>query len=341
MGRGPRAGLLAPIAALALLAATPAPAEAVRPLDADWRRGAVVPAFHDDTYLQRGSDRALRALRRTGSTHVTLFLHWYMRGPRSSRIAPHREETPTDRSVRHAMRKARSLGMSVTLSPVARPRDSWQGSIHPSNLARWFRSYRDMIGHYARLAEAGGADTLVIGAEHRSVSRHTKRWREVVAVARRRFSGELTYLANHVAEASKVRFWDDLDHIAISAYMPLSNQRNPSVSELVQAWFQRGYVSDIRGLYEQWDLPVVFGEIGYQSRMGTAAQPWADGSGAISQGPQRRAYEAAYRVWSRFDWFDGIYWWRWLPGRHDDRDGTHSPRGKKAEATMRAWHTAR
>ena len=317
-------------------------AAAVRPLDADWHRGAVVPAYHARTYVQPESDRALRALRRTGSTHVTLFFHWFMDGARSSSVHPDRQQTPTNRSIRHAIRKAHSLGMSVTLSPIARPYDDWQGTIRPRNRDRWFRSYRAMIDHYARLAERGGVELLTIGGELRTMSRYTRDWRRVLASAREVFSEELTYLANHTNEAEEVKFWPQLDYVAISAYMALSDRApNPTVRKLVRAWERRGYVRAIRDLHTRVDRPVLFGEVGYQSRMGTAIAPWEDGSGRISQTPQRRAYEALYRVWSRYSWFDGVYWWKWMPGRYAPRDGTHSPRGKRAEDTMRAWNTAR
>ncbi len=84
----------------------------------------------------------------------------------------------------------------------------------------------------------------------------------------------------------------------------------------------------------------MFTEVGYGSWKGTAARPWSSVDGPISQVPQQRAYEALYRVWSQYDWFHGLYWWRWDAARPNPRDGSHDPRGKRAERTMRAWNTA-
>jgi hypothetical protein len=232
--------------------------------------------------------------------------------------------------------------MSVTVAAVPRPYQTWQGYYEPRNRRRWFRSFRVMIEHYARLAERGGADTLEVGGELITLSSHTARWRRVISVARNHFSGKLTYTANQPEEARRVEFWDQLDYLAMSAYMPLDERRaNPTVRRLVRAWKRHGYVDQVRSLQRRNDLPVLFTEIGYQSRMGTAARPWHNVPGRVSEVPQRRAYEAFYRVWSRPSWFRGVYWWRWLAGGYDARDGTHSPRGKDAERVMTAWNRAR
>lgn len=330
--------MLVGVAWLSLAAGT---ARGVTPLAEDWHRGAVVPGYHHDVYEQPETEAALADLALTGADHVQLFFHWYMPGPHSSQIEPHRRYTPTDASLLHAIEVAKSHGMSVSLHPVARPFDTWQGNIRPTRLERWFRSYRAMIAHYAGLSEQGRADMLLVGAEFRTLQDETEEWRRVIEVARARFSGELAYASNGVTGALSVRFWRQLDYIAMSAYMVLAGRDpNPSTAALVRAWESRGYVDAIKRLRRRYDRPVLFTEIGYASRKGTASAPWAAGTGGISQTPQRRAYEAAYRVWSDYPWFDGLYWWRWMPGAYNPADGSHSPRGKLAEDVMTAWSTA-
>ena len=87
--------------------------------------------------------------------------------------------------------------------------------------------------------------------------------------------------------------------------------------------------------------PVLFTELGYQSRSGAAASPH-DASGRASQRAQARAYEAAYRVWSRQPGFEGIYWWDW-PADADPAStgpGSFTPQGKLAEAVVRRYNGA-
>jgi hypothetical protein len=336
-----RRGVLTLGLALVLLALFAQGASAVTPLGESWHRGAIVPAGSSKTYLEPGSDRALRALAATGSDHVNLYVEWFMRNRRSSTVRPLRGATPTDRSVLHAMRKARSLGMTPVISLIVRSRDgTWQARIDPRDRRRWYSSYRRMTRHYARLATRGRAGMMVLCAELESMTQQTGPWRGVIREARELFPGELTCSANATAGAERIRFWDRLDYIGISAYMGLSSEPNPSVDQLARAWRSR-HVRDIKALQRREQTPVLFTEIGYGSGMYTARMPWASVTGAYSQEPQRRAYEAFYRVWSEFPWFRGAYWWRWSPGSYDPRDRSHSPRGKSAERVMLRWNSAR
>lgn len=325
--------------ALVALAVGAESAPAVAPLGDAWHRGAIMPAGSSNVYLDRGSDRALRALAATGSDHVNLYVEWFMRNRNSSAVRPLRGATPTDRSLLHAMKKARSLGMTPVITLVVRSRDgTWQALIDPRDRGHWYASYQRMTRHYARLAKRGRAGMMVVCAELESMTWQTQRWRRVIREARSLFPGELTCSANAPAGAERIHFWDRLDYIGISAYMRLSGEPNPSVDELVRAWRKR-HVPRIKAIRRSEQAPVLFTEIGYGSGEYTARAPWAPVKGAYSQEPQRRAYVAAYRVWSQFRWFKGIYWWRWSPGSHDPGDRSHSPRGKSAERVMLRWNT--
>lgn len=333
---------VAPLAlALVLLALSAQGSAAVTPLGDSWHRGAIMPAGSSRVYLERGSDRALRALASTGSDHVNLYVEWFMRNRYSSTVRPLRGATPTDRSVLHAMRKARSLGMTPVVSLIVRSRDgTWQARIDPRNRGHWYASYRGMTRHYARLARRGGAGMMVLCAELESMTEQTRRWRGVIREARGLFPGELTCSANGIGGAKRIHFWDRLDYIGISAYMSLSEEPNPSVDELTRAWRNRHFPG-INRLRRREQMPVLFTEIGYGSGKYTARTPWASVTGSYSQEPQRRAYEAFYRVWSEVPWFRGVYWWRWSPGSYDPHDRSHSPRGKSAEQVMLRWNSAR
>lgn len=329
------AGLL-----IASFAGAPAGALGEEPLGKKWERGAIIWVDGRKGYEQPSVDESMAALADTGATHVGLYVEWFMEDDDSSKVAPDRERTESDRSLLHAMELARSHGLSATLTPVVRP-PHWQGLIDPRRRGKWFRTYRDMVRHYAELAERGGARIFTVGAELRSMTVYESEWKRLIELARKHFSRKLTYSANQLDETSQIGFWKRLDQIGLSAYMPLvGDEPNPSVSELVDAWKDR-YVKRIANLERRYDRPVVFTEVGYSSREWTASAPFAVGTGAISQEAQRRPYEALYRVWSRFNWFRGVHWWYWPAGVYDPSNGTPSPRGKEAEQTMRDWNTAR
>jgi hypothetical protein len=335
-----RAGRTA--AATALLACLAvAPSAAAEPLPSEWHKGATLTSWWHDEYEGSKSDEAIAALQRTGSTDMAVLTTWYMQNGSSSAVAPVPEKTPSDAGILKAMAKAKSLGMRVTLKPHVDVLDgTFRANIAPTSPTAWFASYRAMLLHYAELARSGGAHMLMVGTELTSMSRYTAEWRQLIAEVRARFEGRLTFAANHISGAAEVAFWDDLDLIGIDAYMPLSSgDPNPSVEDLANAWVARGYVRALADMYARYCKPVVFTEIGYQSREGTATTPWEVHTGAPSQEAQRRAYEAAYRVWSRVPWFQGFLWWNWPSGGYNPGDTSHEPRGKAAEETMRTWHS--
>ena len=140
--------------------------------------------------------------------------------------------------------------------------------------------------------------------------------------------------------AQAIDFWDDLDYIGIDAYMPLKthNSQDPSVDALVAAW--RPYVGDMKKLSDEWDKQVLFTELGYESRLGTAARI-DQGDAPISMEAQANAYEAAFRALSPLPWFAGIWWWEWSAERIGigTSDGGFNPEGKPAESVLRIWQT--
>lgn len=239
------------------------------------------------------------------------------------------------------MARARALGMRVVLKPHVDVLDgTFRGAIVPGSPSQWFQGYRAMLLHYADLAREGGATMLVIGTELTSLSSYAQSWRALIAEVRGRFHGRLTFAADQLDGAEAVTFWNALDYIGIDAYMPLSSATgNPSIAKLTDAWRGRGYMGRIERLHRRYGKPVLFTEIGYQSRGGTAARPWGGASGGISQEPQRRAYEAAFRAWWRVPWFKGFLWWGWPVGGYNVADESHDVRGKSAAGVMRAWFT--
>lgn len=308
-----------------------------------WEKGMNLTAYEPDAFGSVDGDRALATLKATGTSHVAVVPTWYMDSATSTSVAPDREKTPSDESVLHAMRSARALGLTVALKPHVDLRDgSFRGQIAPSDIAAWFAGYRAMVSHYAELAGRGGADLFVVGTELTATIGQVDRWRAVIADSRRLFRGRLSYAANWVDEAEKVRFWKDLDLIGVDAYMPLvtEDEQNPPVPRLVDAW--KPFVERLKALHERVDRPLVLSELGYESRLGTAAKPQGGAAGTVSQVAQANAYEAAFRAWSDQGFLRGIYWWDWtVTGtRIPAQDGGYSPEGKAGEAVLRRWNGA-
>jgi hypothetical protein len=300
-----------------------------------------VTSYAPGGYATPGARAALRALRATGTTHVAFAFTWYVKTRTSSTVSPDPLKTPTSAAVLSAMRYAGTLGFRTAVKPLVDAADgTFRGELAPRDHAAFYRSYAQLLDQAAVLADAGGAEALVVGTELKSLSGDEPQWREMIARARRAFPGRLTYGANWVDEAEQVRFWDALDEIGVDAYMPLSrSDPDPPVADLVAAW--RPYARRLATLSARWRRPVVFTELGYASREGAALRPGVEGDGPVSARAQARAYEAAFRALRGERWLRGIWWWDWSVDGLNARvgDGSFRPAGKAAATVLRRWHT--
>jgi hypothetical protein len=306
-------------------------------LRADWQRGVNLTAFQPGAYAEDTAARALLTARSAGTGLVALTPTWYMDAADSTAVAADPDKTPSDASVLAAAARAHELGLNVVIKPHVDVRDgTFRGEIAPADRDAWFASYSALVRHYASLAADADATAFVVGTELTSMAGDEDEWRALIEEARGRFDGEITFAANWVEGAEAIEFWDALDAIGIDAYMPLGTDPEPSVDDLVAAWGPN--VDRMELLNERWDLPVVFTELGYESRVGTAARIGA-GTAPISEEAQADAYEAAFEALSPVSWFSGIWWWEWSAeglGRGPG-DGSFSPEGKDAAEVLRRW----
>jgi hypothetical protein len=328
--RGTLIGVLATVVVgLATLGAPTVSARSALP--SNWTTGANVTDWSTDGYKQaRG---VLEAARADGITSVSLVPTLYMDDPADSTVARDPQRTPSDDSLRDAATEARSLGLQVTIKPHVDVLDgSYRGDIQPADRGAWFASYGELLNHYAMLAHDVGARTVVIGTELDSMVGDRAEWASMIATARTAFPGTLTYAANW-GVVGDVPFWDQLDEIGVDAYLPLGDA-NTSPAQLRAAW--QPLVGELSALHDRTGKPVIFTELGYQSRTDGLRTPYA-ATGASDEGVQARGYDAAFAVWSAFPWFRGISWWDFpvRPGASSAHDGEFSPRGKAAEQVLR------
>ena len=312
----------------------------------DFQKGISYAAWWHDAYLRPESDRALEALADTGADWVSLIATWYQGAVSDDTLSPSLSKTPSDQALVHAVRKLRSLGLSVMLKPHVDLLDGTQfrESIRPSDPEKWFASYREFMGHYARLAEAEGVQQLSVGAELTSmtVPGYTAYWTDLIAEVRRTYHGRLLYAANPTPRAGQrqpewrnVCFWDELDFAGIDAYFPLAEKDGPTVAELESGWGR--WSAQIHDWQEETGKPVILTEIGYRDVVGAGRNPpeWQSQPPG-SQQEQADCYEAAFRALLGEPWLRGLYWWVWTPA--ETEPGDYSPRGKLAEEVLRSWY---
>lgn len=307
-------------------------------LSSGWQRGMNLAAFLPNAYSAPTAQHAMLTARSVGTNRVALTPTWYMSGASSSDVFADPQKTPTDESLVAAAAQARELGLDVVLKPHVDVQDgTFRGEINPTDPRAWFASYDQMLLHYAQVAQQIDADVLVIGTELTTMTPYDDEWRSLIQQIRGIYDGKLTFAANWIDSAENITWWDALDIIGIDGYMPLQTpSADPSVDQLVAAWGP--YRDRMQTLEARWHKPLVFTELGYQSREGTAARQGQD-SAPVSDSAQQNAYEAAFQALHDLPGFKGIWWWDWSAEGITDPGGW-TAEGKPAQNTLYDWQGA-
>jgi len=242
----------------------------------------------------------------------------------------------------------RSKGLHVQLKPHL-----WLGSGWRSNLSlnsdaewnAWFDSYEKNMLRYARMAELTGAELFCIGTELKSsIKKQPERWRSLITKIKTVYSGKLTYAANWHDEYEHIDFWNELDFIGIQAYFPLTKTKKPDLVTIEKGWAR--HIDKLEKLYQVYNKPILFTEIGYKSDASATIKPWEWGSFLSvlsekkSDQTQQLAFEALFKQLWHKKWFAGVYIWQWhTRSKKEDApsDLDFSPRYKPAENTIAKW----
>lgn len=106
-------------------------------------------------------------------------------------------------------------------------------------------------------------------------------WKELVAAARKVYSGQLTYAANF-DEYSSVGFWGDLDLVGVNAYFKLKDTLGgASGKEGLESNLKLGWVKAFGAMQEFFDSQglqqkkVLFTELGYTFKKNATRLPWS------------------------------------------------------------------
>lgn len=243
-------------------------------------------------------------------------------------------DTPTDAALREGIRYLQEQGFRVTLKILLQPDDgTWRAMINPYNREEWFRNYGQKLVEYAQIAQDMGVYQYSIGTELLSMttpatdSMNTARWESMIQDVRSVYSGKVIYGAQHgyiyageygvnVNELEGIDFWDKLDYIGLSAYYPMSNERQPSVESLLRRW-QEIEQQDILPVQQRWGKKILLAEVGYKSMDYTFVSPgeWQR-TGAYNETNQANGYQALLQFFTNKDYFAGVHFWDWKSNPH-------------------------
>lgn len=307
------------------------------------QHGIGFATYFSGHYSSPESDRAVENIADTGAEWVNILVTQYQYDLNSTTIYS-TNKTPTDEDLIHVIAQAHALGLKVMLKPhvdIQSNESEWRGRIgqnfNESQWSAWFSTYRNFIGHYAELAENQGVEQFVIGTELVTTSTRDSDWRQVVSHVRARYSGPITYSANHTGEEVNVDWWDAVDYIGVSGYYNLTNKNNPTVAELRSAW--QPHLDTLNSLSQQWDRSVIFTEVGYRSSDGNNTHPWCHWCDeSLDLQEQVDTYQAFFETVYVQPWFGGVYWWGWDLDPEDNGvcNAGYSPHLKPAENILRS-----
>jgi hypothetical protein len=264
---------------------------------------------------------------------------------RSARIYLDLRMTPTPEALSELIRHAKSKGLRVILMPIVlldRPvGNEWRGTISPlednGGWEAWFESYREMLTHFAWIAEGAGVDVFSVGSELVSAQKHPAQWKRTIREIRKVFSGRLTYSCNW-DNYHAVPFWDDLDLIGMNSYWSFGTESapQPSVEQINKRWAE--IQQDLLPFVRKVGKPLIFLEIGWFSQSNVAYEPW-DYTRDQPSDPelQKRLYEGFFQSWHGKPELGGFSVWEWTPGDGGPEDKGYTPENKPAEAVLRTW----
>ena len=315
------------------------------------------------------ADQRLKELAATGTNWIALTVNIFQDTIASTEVRRDQYGTPTDAALRHMIDLAHSLGMRVSLYPgillSQDPTHYWTqiGTAFTTEeqWQTWFTSYRQIIVQYATLAQDAGVDMFFIGQELSSTTHKEDDWRRIAQEVRQVYKGPIIYeaLNSHGAgwaetpfgsppfgEEQRITWWDALDYIGVMAYYPLTDKNNPTVEELKSAWVERGWLALLENLSNKYQKPIIFSEIGYESKDGANKQPLSDQIDLpLDLQEQVDCYQAVLEVFLSKPWMKGIFWWQWFAnplwppiGPSDKR---YTPQGKPAEEVLKKFYLAK
>lgn len=258
----------------------------------------------------------------------------------SSRIYLDMRMTPTPEQLSDLIRHAKSRNMRVVLMPIVlldNPRgNEWRGTLKPASWDEWFDSYRDMMTHFAWIAEGNGVDVLVIGSELVSSESKIDQWDRTIAKVREVYKGRITYSANW-DHYDAIPFWNQLDLIGMNSYYKLGPDRNVTVEQIKQRWAE--IQRDLLAFQHRVGKPILFLEVGWCSLANAAHEPWdyTQTHVPIDLELQRKLYEGFFESWWGKSELGGFMLWEWTPGDGGENDRGYTPENKPAEQVAREW----
>lgn len=173
------------------------------------------------------------------------------------------------------------------------------------------KNYENFILFYAELAQTSDFELFCIGTElNYFVNERPKFWIELIHKIKKIYKGQITYAANWDSYQNP-QFWSLLDFVGIDAYFPLTDEKTPSIEELLVAWTP--IKKELENFSKKNRKSIIFTEYGYRSIDHCAKEPWnSDTKENFNVLAQKNALSAIYQTFWEESWFYGGFLWKWF-----------------------------
>jgi hypothetical protein len=177
----------------------------------------------------------------------------------------------------HAMGFYVMLKPHITLTSSPANRNFWNTNTDVFLSANFFPAWQTYLTDLATRTEQLDVDAICIGTEVNHLDwKFRDEWVGLIDAVRLSFTGALTYDAifnvfDDVKDVGDVVFWDKLDFIGCSLYVPITRDDHASVAELKKGWSYNtvGTIYDIvaylKNIADQYGKEFMALEGGYQS----------------------------------------------------------------------------
>jgi hypothetical protein len=241
---------------------------------------------------------------------------------------------------------AHKAGMKVMLKPQVWVGGGWVGGLDfatDADWEKWEKDYENYILPFAKIADSTKIELLCIGTELKiSAIKRPQFWQNLIKKTRAIYHGKLVYAANW-DEYNFITFWDQLDYIGIDAYFSLVPKKDPSVSELVEAW--KPHLEAIKTYQKQQKKPILFTEFGYMPIDSCTYRSWEiekrRRNMPLNESAQANAIDALFTAFWKEDWWAGGFLWKWFPevkATEGKQIKDYSPQGKQAIGVLQKWY---
>lgn len=286
-----------------------------------------------DFSLDRGKE-SLRLLKlRTNTSYVVLAVAAWQDTPQSTEIHYNTKDSVKDEDLVGIIDYAKELELKVILKPLLNCTDgTWRAHINFFDIepkcepkwSDWFKSYNELILHYAKIAQNNNCEMLIIGCEMVQTERKEKYWRELIKCVKMVYNGLVSYNTDKYQEAN-VKWWDAVDVISSSGYYPINDWGNQ--------------LDRIEKIIKPYGKPFFFAEAGCASTSGASMEPNNWGlKGNINLVEQELYFQTMFRETSKKSWIRGFGLWDWKSELYNENqainDSGYEVFGKPAEKVI-------